>query len=47
VRAIQVEKGSEGDYARGVNLVVREIIVTLDVAEIDEFANPRLLIEIP
>jgi hypothetical protein len=47
VRAIQVEKGSEGNYARGINVVVGDVIVTLDVVEIDELANLRLLIEIP
>jgi hypothetical protein len=46
MRAFEMQDGAEGDDAGGVNLVVGDVVVTLDVVEIDGVRNSRLLVKV-
>lgn len=42
----EIQLGAERHDARGIDLVVREIVVPLDVIEIHGLGDPRLLVQI-
>ena len=47
VRALQIYDRSKGNNAGGIDVIVREIVVALDVIEVHRFGDPGLLIEVP